>query len=421
MDTTSVRPGDKPVHLTEHDTHQVVTAAARPREVWTTSRIATEAHDDTGTVATWGVSFHTDPEYDEESGHTGVDHETFVRAMREAVAEPDACAFPADAVAAVAAVLDAGTRGAARAALHRLPTATVDMLTQVAALGRVAVVPEPLDVGPWTVPMVAAEALGLIRGGPIMHAALPEGEVLLRGPRPVGQVPTPAELSAMEKETPVLRLGTAELLDVAEGGTVAVTVAHGRRRGDTAVVRLATVDELLELHRLAGAHLAETMADRAPGWEMPPPLTLAKAAELTSPVTVTADERRQLVTAFPTTAGPDQAELRHLYPYVWARGAELGSSEHWRWAESRRAYDDGAPADVVHRDEWDDIATHGRQDKALRAAEQGDAVILRHPDGRPYRVWWRAGSLTEPTTAARLARYAANIRAGRPAFTDAGD
>lgn len=112
-----------------------------------------------------------------------------------------------------------------------------------------------------------------------------------------------------------------------------------------------------------------------------------------------------------------ETRLATAYPYVWAWGVELGSYPYYMAAESELAQLDDVPDDVIHRDQWDQIGSHGRHERALAAEAAGQAVILRHPDGTPYRVWYRMSWLTQadPELVARVHRYAANLRAGRPA------
>jgi hypothetical protein len=110
---------------------------------------------------------------------------------------------------------------------------------------------------------------------------------------------------------------------------------------------------------------------------------------------------------------PSSAQLRRAYPYVWAWGTELGSYDYYKHDESAVAAADGVPDDVLHRDEWNQINSHGRQERALTQEQAGVAVILRDEQGQPYRVWWRVAVIADADRRQRVERYADNLRKGR--------
>lgn len=105
--------------------------------------------------------------------------------------------------------------------------------------------------------------------------------------------------------------------------------------------------------------------------------------------------------------------LVRAYPYVWAWGTELGSYNYYKLDESEQAAVDNVPHDVISRDEWDQIGSHGRRERALEQEKAGTAVILRDEKGQPYRVWRRVGVIEREDVRARVERYADNLRNGR--------
>lgn len=112
----------------------------------------------------------------------------------------------------------------------------------------------------------------------------------------------------------------------------------------------------------------------------------------------------------------EQADARMIraYPYIWAWGTEQRSFQHWMRDQTERAAADQVPSDVLSRDEWSSIATHGRHERALAHEQAGNAIILRDAHGQPYRVWLRVGVLpAESEVRARVERYAHNLRNGR--------
>lgn len=102
------------------------------------------------------------------------------------------------------------------------------------------------------------------------------------------------------------------------------------------------------------------------------------------------------------------------YPYIRAWGIDMGSFDYYIKDRSAEAAEDGAPDDVIYRQDFDKISKAERE-SALDREQQGTAFMVRNEDGTPRRVWFRVNGILPGEVRARLDKMADNIRAGRPA------